>query len=276
MSPDASSKEDVLAAFATLPGVSEVRAELLWDAGFTSVEALRSAAVEDLTAVEGIGAKTAEGILEAVGDLEAAAPEPAPEPAGEVEPEAEAVEAAEEDLGVPEPSDEAEEEALEEDLDEEPDEEAPGEDLDEEPDEEPEDVYVVKPDPELDPETARALAEREKAKGRRPTFRRQTAWQFKKLEDTWRVPRGLHSKQRHGLRYRSRRPRVGHRGPAKARGLHPSGFEEVLVHRPDDLDGIDPATQAARIGGTVGAKKREAILERAEELDIHVLNPGRM
>ncbi len=56
------------------------------------------------------------------------------------------------------------------------------------------------------------------------------------------------------------------------RGLHSSGFEEVLVHRPQDLEGMDPKTQAARMAHTVGMKKRLAIQERADELEIRVLN----
>ena len=58
-------------------------------------------------------------------------------------------------------------------------------------------------------------------------------------------------------------PRVGYGKVAAARDLHPSGFEEVLVHRPEDLDGIDPSLQAARVGGTVGGRKR-ALFSRAD------------
>ena len=69
--------------------------------------------------------------------------------------------------------------------------------------------------------------------------------------------------------------RVGYGKVAAARDLHPSGFEEVLVHRPEDLDGIDPSVQAARVGGTVGGRKRVLIHERADELGIRVLNRRR-
>lgn len=130
----------------------------------------------------------------------------------------------------------------------------------------------VKPDPELDEATEKALELRDKQN--LPRFRRQNLGRFKKLDDKWRAPRGTHSRQREGKRYRPRRPRVGYRGPKEARGLHPSGFEEVLVHNAEDLDEVDPSTQAARIGGSVGKRKRVAILERADEMDIHVLNPG--
>lgn len=69
---------------------------------------------------------------------------------------------------------------------------------------------------------------------------------------------------------------VGYRGPKVARGLHPSGYVEVLVRTVDDVSRVDPETQAIRIGHTVGARKRVEVLARAEEMGIHVLNPGRV
>lgn len=65
---------------------------------------------------------------------------------------------------------------------------------------------------------------------------------------------------------------IGYGGPALVRGLHPSGFEEVMVYNVDGLENIDPKTQAARIGGTVGVRKRIDIENRAKELGIRVLN----
>jgi large subunit ribosomal protein L32e len=45
-----------------------------------------------------------------------------------------------------------------------------------------------------------------------------------------------------------------------------------LVYNPSNLDAIDPKTQAAKIGGTVGGKKRATIIEKADQLKIRVLN----
>ena len=66
---------------------------------------------------------------------------------------------------------------------------------------------------------------------------------------------------------------IGYRGPRKARSLHPSGYEEVLVRNVDDLAGVDPNAQAIRISHTVGMKKRADIYVRAGEKHIHILNP---
>ena len=64
---------------------------------------------------------------------------------------------------------------------------------------------------------------------------------------------------------------VGYRSPKSIRGFHPSGFEEVIIYNTKDLEGVNPS-QAARIGHTVGKRKRVEIIERAEELKIFVLN----
>ncbi|MFP4546012.1 MAG: eL32 family ribosomal protein, partial [Methanomassiliicoccales archaeon] len=44
------------------------------------------------------------------------------------------------------------------------------------------------------------------------------------------------------------------------------------VYNPSHLEEIDPERQAARVGGTVGYKKRLEIEKRANELGIHILN----
>ena len=44
---------------------------------------------------------------------------------------------------------------------------------------------------------------------------------------------------------------------------------------PNDLESIDPETQAARVGRTVGGRKRENIHARADELGIRILNRRR-
>jgi large subunit ribosomal protein L32e len=68
-------------------------------------------------------------------------------------------------------------------------------------------------------------------------------------------------------------PNPGYRGNKETRGLHPSGYEEVIVNRPEELEALEEG-QAARISGKVGDKKREMIVEEAEELEVKVLNPG--
>jgi large subunit ribosomal protein L32e len=67
---------------------------------------------------------------------------------------------------------------------------------------------------------------------------------------------------------------TGYKGPKAARGLHPSGFREVLVHNVKEVAEVDPNVQAARIAHTVGKKKRALILAEAKKKKLLILNPG--
>ena len=115
---------------------------------------------------------------------------------------------------------------------------------------------------------------REKVKSKKPEFRRQESWRYKRVKENWRRPRGIDSKMRRKVKGWPATVNIGYRGPKLARGLHPSALREVLVYNPDDLREINPETEAIRIAHTVGARKRAEILSRARELGIHVLNPG--
>jgi large subunit ribosomal protein L32e len=126
--------------------------------------------------------------------------------------------------------------------------------------------------PELDDDTADALAKR--AAQNNPSFKRQDHHKKKRVSaDSWRKLRGTNSKRRKNIKGKGAEVGIGYGKPAEARGLHPSGFEEVLVHRPEDLDDVDPDTQAVRIGSSVGGRKRERIEERALDEEVRVLNP---
>ena len=144
---------------------------------------------------------------------------------------------------------------------------------DEDWDDEEDEGHVAKQKPVLDEVTQEALSLRAAQKKKTPSFRRTEWFRYKRLSRSgWRAPHGMDSKQRRNYRYRGSLVRVGHGKVAEARGLHPSGFREVMVHNTNDLESIDPETQAARIGRTVGGRKREHIHARADELGIRVLN----
>ncbi len=130
---------------------------------------------------------------------------------------------------------------------------------------------LVDKTPDLDDREARLLTQRRRVG--KPQFNRQDHHKKKRVKASWRRPRGNLSKQRRGIKGKGKKVEAGFRTPKAVRGKHPSGFEEVQVHNPDDLEDIDPATEAARIAGSVGARKRERIEEQAEEQGIRVLNP---
>ncbi len=160
---------------------------------------------------------------------------------------------------------------------------APVEDVEEEDswddedwDDEDEDVYMVKQKPVLDDDMKAALALRAAQKKKTPSFRRTEWFRYKRLSRSgWRAPHGMDNKQRRNYKYRGSLVRIGHGKVAAARFLHPSGFREVMVHNVADLESVDPETEAARVGATVGGRKREHIYARADELGVRVLNRRR-
>ncbi len=216
-----------------ISGVGEGKAESMREAGFESVEDVQAATKEEHTDIEVVSNALAARIKADVGELE-------------VEEETEA------EIEEEEPAPEAEE--------------APEETQ-----------TALRPrghadkTPDLDREAARALGQR--ARERLPSFDRQDHHKKKRVKTSWRKPRGQHSKRRKGVKGKGASVEAGFRTPTEARGRHPSGFEEVLVHRPDDLDGVDPDDQAVRIASAVGGRKRERIEDRAEDDEIRVLNP---
>jgi large subunit ribosomal protein L32e len=123
-------------------------------------------------------------------------------------------------------------------------------------------------------EKNRLLKARKRISQKRPHFKRFESWRLVRIKDQWRKPKGIDNKMRTELQGWPRSVKVGYGGPAAVRGLHSSGYEEVMVWNTNDLKKVLPETQVARIGGTVGGKKRESILAKAEELNIRILNPG--
>jgi len=120
--------------------------------------------------------------------------------------------------------------------------------------------------------TEKALRLRERAKKKKPKFVRQESWRYKRLKENWRRPRGLDNKMRKDLKGWPKTVNIGYRGPKITRGLHPSGYTEVLVYNAEDLKKIDPKTQAIRIAHTVGKRKRANILVEARKRKIRILN----
>jgi large subunit ribosomal protein L32e len=122
----------------------------------------------------------------------------------------------------------------------------------------------------------RPLRKSQRGKRKKPKFRRQESWRYKRVKENWRKPTGIDSKMRKKVKGWPPSPEAGYRSTKEIRRLHPSGYEEIRVQRVDDLTKIDPERQAIRIARTVGAKKRVEISARAEEKGIRILNPRRV
>jgi len=118
----------------------------------------------------------------------------------------------------------------------------------------------------------KALRTRARARNKKPAFLRPESWRDAKFSESWRRPRGLDNKVRQKVKGWPASPSTGYKGPKIARGLHPSGYREVIVYNAEDVVAVDPNTQAIRIAHTVGKRKRALIIAEAEKLQIKILN----
>jgi large subunit ribosomal protein L32e len=232
-------KEAVLKEFEALKGVGKAKAKLLYDNGFNSLDKLKKAKPKDLTKLKGITEKNAKEIL---GQLKERKEKPAQKTKKLKEEKKDTEETPERKTDTVEIV------------------------------EEKEGAYKPKIKPQLDSKQKEQLVIRRQIKKRTPHFLRDEGFRYKRIPKNWRRPTGFTSKLRINLKYRPSKVRVGFRAPKIVRGLHASGFKEVMIHTVKELETINPKKQAVRIGGTVGTKKRLDIAKRAGELDIRVLN----
>ncbi len=127
-------------------------------------------------------------------------------------------------------------------------------------------------------ESKKLLDIRKKQKSKKPAFKQTDSHKKKKLAEHWRRPDGIHNKMRYAVKGKCPLVEAGYGSPRLVRGLHPSGFEEVIVKSPKDLESIKNLNdgtkrQAVRIAHTVGYKKRTLIENKAAELGLKILNP---
>lgn len=120
-------------------------------------------------------------------------------------------------------------------------------------------------------ETRRLIRVRDEKRAR---FRRYGRDVKKRLAETWRKPKGQHNKLRRQIKAKGPIPRPGYGSPVMVRGLHPSGFQDMVVATPAAMAALDPNVHAVRIAATVGGRKRATIRDLAEKAGFRILNPG--
>jgi len=113
-----------------------------------------------------------------------------------------------------------------------------------------------------------------KDKKKLPTFRgrfgkKNIRRKSNKKWQKWRKPRSIDLDRglQHGFT-----PKIGYRNKKELRGIHPSGYNEIMVRNMADVEKINVKTEAIRISATVGKRKRNDIITKANEKGIWVLN----
>jgi large subunit ribosomal protein L32e len=258
-------KKDVIDSLTKVKGIGQAKAEEIYKNGFDSLEKLKKSSVEDLVKIDGVTESLAKELVKSFKAKTEPKKADKQKPQAEVKKEPKKKPETKKEV-VPEKKPERKKEAKTKKPAKEEKEAI------EEEGEEEEEGYKVKKKPKLDAETKKRLSLRKDIKKRTPTFLREEWFRYKRIPHNWRRPDGITSKMRINLKYRPSKVRVGFRGPKDVRGLHSSGFEEIIVFNANDLDKIDPDTQAARIGSSVGTKKRMDIEKKAEKLNIRILN----
>ena len=119
---------------------------------------------------------------------------------------------------------------------------------------------------------AARLKVRKTVKTAKPTFRRQEGYRHAKLKDSWRKPKGRHSKLRLREKARGKVVAIGFGSPSDVRGLNRQGYREVIVSSMADMEAIKPKEEMAVISSSVGKKKRTELVNLATKKKIHVAN----
>ena len=105
-------------------------------------------------------------------------------------------------------------------------------------------------------------------------FTRHKCEVFKGIGTHWRKPRGQDSPVRRRYKGMKAMPNKGYGSCRLTKYIHPDGFKHFPIYNVHDLQMLVMQNNkyAAVISHTVGAKSRKAIVRRARELDIRLVN----
>lgn len=138
----------------------------------------------------------------------------------------------------------------------------------------PVEVKLPRPRVSLSGKLRRLMRIRVLMERREPRWMSMDEWRFLRIahRESWRRPKGNDNKIRLEIKGYPKRVKIGYGKPRLVRNLHPTGFKLVTVHRPEDVDKVDPTKEAIVIGRTVGLRKRVEIVRRAIERGVRVIN----
>eukprot|EP01027_Heterolobosea_sp_BB2_P022160 GEZU01032607.1.p1 GENE.GEZU01032607.1~~GEZU01032607.1.p1 ORF type:complete len:150 (+),score=75.54 GEZU01032607.1:51-452(+) len=111
-------------------------------------------------------------------------------------------------------------------------------------------------------------------KKRTKKFERFQSDLFKRVKPNWRKPKGIDNPVRRRFKGARPMPKIGYGSDKKTKYMDPKGFYRFRVSNVKELELLMMHNKrfAAVIAGSVGAKKRQEIIQRADQLDIRVVN----
>ncbi|PFH36851.1 ribosomal protein RPL32 [Besnoitia besnoiti] len=111
-------------------------------------------------------------------------------------------------------------------------------------------------------------------KKRTKSFPRFQSDRYKRLSSSWRKPKGIDCRVRRKFKGTNTMPNIGYGSNKKTRHMLPNGFFKFLVSSPKDIELLlmHNTKFAAEIAHNISSRKRREILERADQLNVLVLN----
>ena len=113
-------------------------------------------------------------------------------------------------------------------------------------------------------------------KKRSKKFTRPMCDKFKTIGTSWRKPRGIDSPVRRRYKGQKAMPNKGYGSDRRTKFIHPDGFKHFMIYTAQDLHMLlmQNKKYAGVIATNVGAKSRKAIVRKAHEMDVRLINGG--
>jgi large subunit ribosomal protein L32e len=111
-------------------------------------------------------------------------------------------------------------------------------------------------------------------KKRTARFFRHQSDRFKRVDPSWRKPKGIDNRVRRRFRGSIPMPKIGYGSNKKTRHMMPSGHKAFLISNVRDIELLlmHNRIYAAEIAHNVSSRKRIEIVARAKELGVKVTN----
>eukprot|EP01134_Creolimax_fragrantissima_P006279 CFRG6279T1 len=111
-------------------------------------------------------------------------------------------------------------------------------------------------------------------KKRTKKFKRHQSDRFKRVDESWRKPRGIDSRVRRRAKGTVRMVSIGYGSNKKTRHMLRDGFKKFLISNLGDVELLmmHNKVYCGEIAHNVSSQLRKRILERASQLDIKLTN----